>query len=236
MTTAADENDNKTPETGEAGPSENAPSCGPGCDCGKPDGKDNTKLKIAVCLVVVMAVVGILLYKTTSARQNPSPSVLNGFSTPFAAQAKGAVINSASQQGGSGAQLSAIAELNTVAAKLDTVFLVIPTKDNAPASKETVTVLAAAERTLNAKGLSTGIFTLQTASPDYPDVADKVTPPGIAVLSKGGGIAFVSGGVSESNLMQAYVASNRTGGCGSGDCAPGGCPTPADGKTAVPVK
>jgi hypothetical protein len=116
-----------------------------------------------------------------------------------------------------------------VADKLDTVFLVIPSKDNSPTVKETVTLLASAERTLNAKGLSAGIFTLQASSPDYPDVAAKVTPPGIAVLSKNGGIGFVSGGISESNLMQAYVASTRKGGCG-----PGGCPPPTDGKAAVP--
>ena len=90
-------------------------------------------------------------------------------------------------------------------------------------------MLASVERTLNAKGLSTGIFTLKTSSPDYPDVAAKVALPGIAVLSKGGGIGFVSGGISETNLMQAYVVSTRSGGCG-----PGGCPPPVDGKAAVP--
>lgn len=227
MTTESSKNDNKSADHEKAASPETASNCPTGCACGEPASKGNTKVKIAICLVVIVAVSGILVFKTTNARQNPSLSGTNGFSNQLAG--KGAVTNSSVQQGGSGAPLSAIAELNTVADKLNTVFLVIPSKDNNSTSKETVKVLTSVERTLNAKGLSTGIFTLQTTSTDYPDVAAKVTPPGIAVLSKGGGIGFVSGGISESNLMQAYVASTRSGGCG-----PGGCPPPADGKAAIP--
>lgn len=229
MTTEFNEKENDSTEHEKAVSTEATSVCEPGCSCGEIAGKGNNKIKIAICLVVIVAVAGILLFKTTSAKQDSSHAGLNGFSNPLAS--KGVVTNSSAQKGGSGASLSAIAELNTVADKLNTVFLVIPSKDKIPTSKETGAVLASVERTLNAKGLSTGIFTLQTTSPDYPDVAAKVTPPGIAVLSKNGGIGFVSGGISESNLMQAYVASTRTGGCG-----PGGCPPPADGKAAVPCK
>ena len=227
MTTESNKNDDNSSEHEKAESPETASACGPGCDCGEPSSKGNTKLKIAICLVVVIAVAGILVFKTTNALQNPFLSGTNGFSNSLAG--KGAVTNSSGQQGGSGAPISAIADLNKVADKLNTVFLVIPSKDNAPTSKKTGVVLASVERTLNAKGLSTGIFTLKATSTDYPDVAVKVTPPGIAVLSKGGGIGFVSGGISESNLMQAYVASTRGGGCG-----PSGCPPPGGGKAAVP--
>ncbi len=220
MTTETRENDTTPSEARDTGSTGAFPDCGPGCDCGKPAGKGNVKVKVAICLVVAVAVGGILLFKTTNARQNSSGIGQSGFSTPFAST--GTVVNSAGQRGGSGAPLSAIADLNTVAAKLDTVFLVIPSKDNAPPTKETTAVLTSVERTLNTKGLSTGIFTLQTASPDYPDVAAKVTPPGVAVLTKGRGIGFVSGEMSETTLMQAYVASTRGGGC----CPTGGS-TPA---------
>jgi hypothetical protein len=231
MTTEAKKNDDKPSETGDAGSPGEFPSCEPGCGCEEPVSKGNTKLKIAICLVVVVAVAGILVFKTTNARQNPFLTGTNGFSNPFATAVKGTVTNSAGQKGGSGALLSAIDELNTVADKLDTVFLVIPSKDNASTTKETGIILASVERTLNAKGLSTGIFTLNTTSLDYPGVATKVTPPGILVLTKGRGIGFLSGRISETNLMQAYVASTRGGGCG-----PGGCPPPGSGKAAVPCK
>lgn len=229
MSAESSKNDNDSTDQEKAVSPETASACESGCSCGEPAGKGNNKIKIAICLVVMVAVAGILVFKTTNAKKDSTLSGSNGFSNPFAG--KGNVTNSSAQKGGSGASLSAIAELNSVADKLNTVFLVIPSKDNATASKETVTLLASVERTLNAKGLSTGIYTLQTSSPDYPDVAAKVTPPGIAVLSKNAGIGFMSGGISESNLMQAYVASTRKGGCG-----PGGCPPPADGKPAVPCK
>lgn len=224
MTTEANKIDDKPSETGEEGATVSFPACDPGCACREAVNKGNNKIKIAVCLVVIVAVAGILAYKTTNAKQNAGT---NGLTSSPAAM--GAVTNSSGQQGGSGAPISAIADLNTVAEKLNTVFLVIPSKDNAPTSKETSTVLASVERTLNTNGLSTGIFTLPATSPDYADVAAKVTPPGIAVLTKGAGIGFVSGGISESNLMQAYVASTRGGGCG-----PSGCQPPAAGKPAVP--
>ncbi len=218
MMTETNEYGDKQSESGDAGSTGNFPSCGPGCGCREPAGKGTTKIKIAICLAVVGAIVGVLLFKTTSAKQNAPVIGTKGFSNPLASAGNGAVLNSSGQQGGSGASLSAIAELNVVAAKLDTVFLLIPGKDNAPATKEAGAALAAVERTLNAKGLSTGIYTLETASPDYPDVAAKVKAPGVAVLTKGRGIGFSSGSISETSLMQAYVASTRGGGC----CPPGG--------------
>lgn len=229
MATENFDNESKPSETGDTGAQIAAPVCAPGCACEKPAGTGSSRMKIAVCLIVLVAVVGIVIFKMTAARQNPAVPGSSGFPNSVGVKSNGPVLSSAGQQGGSGAPVTAIADLNTVAAKLDTVFLVVPGKDNAPVRKEDSAALAAVEQTLNAKGLSTGIFTLQTSSPDYPDVAAQVTPPGIAVLSKGGGIGFVSGGVSESKLMQAYVASTRRGGCG-----PGGCPPPAKGKAAVP--
>jgi hypothetical protein len=225
-----DEKEHDTPsEPGQDVSAGASPLCTAGCACEAPAGKGTTTPKVAVCVVIVVTVCGILYFKTTSARQSPLPTGANGFSSRQAPAARGPVINSASQKGGRGAALPSIIELNTVAASMDTVFLVIPRKDNAPASKETGDVLASVERTLNVKGVSTGIYTLQTTSPDYADLAAKVTPPGIAVLTKGRGIGFLSGGISETNLMQAYVASTRGGGCG-----PGGCPTSAGGKAAAP--
>jgi len=220
MTTGPDEKSTKPAEMGDGDATGDMPGCGPGCGCGEPDGKGNKKKNIAICLVVLVAIGGILLFKTTNAKQTTSGTGTTGYSsTNFAAKIKGPVLNSAGQKGGSGASLSAISELDTVAAQLDTVFLVIPGKDSAPSTKETGSALASVEGTLNAKGLSTGIYTLQSDSPDYPDVAAKVAAPGIAVLTKGRGIGYVSsGGISESNLMQAYVASTLGGGC----CPPGG--------------
>jgi len=224
MTTEANNNDTNPSETGDSGSTGNFPGCGPGCDCGVP--AINTKLKIVICLVVVVAVCGILLFKTSSARQNSSDISKSFFLNPLAATRSN---GSQGQQGGSGASVNSISALNTMAAKLDTVFLLIPGKDNAPTTKETGEILASVERVLKEQGIKTGIFTLQTDSPDYPNIAAKASAPGIAVLTKGRGVGIVSGGLTQTNLIQAYVASTRGGGCG-----PKGCPPPADGSAAAP--
>jgi len=209
-------NGNKPAEAGDA------PVCGPECGCGKPAG--NKKLKVAVCLAVIVAVCGILLYKTTNARPTATGTGKAGFSTPAAAVDPGVAANSSGQPAGIGTSLPSLSALNTVAANLDSVFVIVPGKDNAPATGETVAALAAAERTLHAKGIRIEVYTLQTGSPDYPDLAARVPAPGIAVLTKGRGAGFVSGGISETNLMQAYVASTRGGSCcpsgGAGGAAP----------------
>jgi hypothetical protein len=224
LTPKPDENGDKPAEAGDAVSPGNAPGCGPECACVKPAG--NKKLRIAVCLAVIVAVCGILLYKATSARQNDAGTWNAGFCTPLAEVAPGAAANRSRQQAEIGTPLPSISALNTVAAKLDSVFVIVPGKDNAPPTKEAVAALAAAERTLHAKGIRTGVYTLQTGSPDYPDLAVRVSAPGIAVLTKGRGIGVVSGNISETNLMQSYVASTRGGGC----CPPGG------GAAAAPCK
>lgn len=219
-----DENDGgyKSQEAGDAVSPGNALVCGPGCDCGRPAG--NTRLKIAVCLVVIVGVCGILLYKTTNARQNAAGIVRTGFSTLPAATGPGVAANSSGQRTELGIPLPSVGALNTVATKLDSVFVIVPGKDDASPTDETVAALAAAERTLRAKGIRTGVYTLQTGSTDYPDLAARVSAPGIAVLTKGRGVGFVSGMISETSLMQAYVASTRGGGC---------CP-PSGGASAAP--
>lgn len=111
--TAEANNNEKSSVAKNAGPPSEFPSCGPGCGCGEPTGAGNTKLKLVIFLVVVAAVCGILFFKTSSARQNTSDIAKNGFSNPYAATSPKAVTNSAGQQGGSGALLPSISDLNT---------------------------------------------------------------------------------------------------------------------------
>lgn len=226
MTTDTGGSDDKNPQTQDPGAA-GAPGCSSGCDCREEvRGSGGKKIKMVFFLAVLVLAAGILLFKLKSAQQKPSLPGTATLSDKFAAKRSGPVTSSADQQRGRGASLSAIAELNNVANGLDLVFLVIPEKNNAPTARETDAALTTVEKTLNAKGLSTGIYTLKTSSPDYPDVAAKVTAPGVAVLTKSGGIGFASGSISETNLTQAYVASTRQGGC----CPPGG------GTTGVPCK
>ena len=70
MTTERNENSHKPSGTVEPSPPADAPACEPDCCCGKPAGSGNKKIKIALCLAVIVAVSGILLIKTINARQN----------------------------------------------------------------------------------------------------------------------------------------------------------------------
>jgi hypothetical protein len=47
--------------------------------------------------------------------------------------------------------------------------------------------------------------------------------PGMLVMSKGRGMGAVSGEITETKLLQAYVASSRTGGCCPAGDGSAGC-------------
>lgn len=62
-------------------------SCGPECDCGKSSG--NTKVKIVVCLIVLLAVGTILAYKANSASQTAPSNADTAFAAPLVSQDAG---------------------------------------------------------------------------------------------------------------------------------------------------
>jgi len=226
MTIENKENSDKPSETVGLTSAVSDPACGPSCDCGKPSANGSSKLKIAVCLMVAVTVGAILLFKATGVTRTTTGIGANEFPNVLAKTEAKAAANSAGQQSEPGTPVSAIGDLNSVAADLDTAFLLIPSKDNGPAMKETGVALAAVEKTLRTQDIKTGTFVLQTTSTDYADVTAQMTAPGIMVLTKGKGVGIVSNGITEENLMQAYVASTSGGGCGTG-CGPKGCPTSA---------
>ena len=57
-------------------------NCGPGCDCGKPSG--NTKVKTVICLIVLLAIGGIFVYKAKSAKQTAPVNTATAFAAPVA--------------------------------------------------------------------------------------------------------------------------------------------------------
>ena len=56
-------------------------NCGPGCDCGKPSG--NKKLKGVICLIVLLVVCGIFVYKVTGAKQSAPANTATAFAAPL---------------------------------------------------------------------------------------------------------------------------------------------------------
>lgn len=121
-----------------------------------------------------------------------------------------------------GDYLDNMSTLNKVAINQDAVFIFIPAKADQAVKKEISDAVMTAQKTLKAKGINVGLYTLKTISSDYEGIAKQVELPGIIVASKGRGMGAVSGEITEAKLLQAYVASSRAGGCGpaSGGCGP----------------
>jgi hypothetical protein len=121
-----------------------------------------------------------------------------------------------------GTEIAAFAELNALAADTTAVFVFVPAKspDATPAPSAQ---MEAAARTIAAQGKQkVGIFTLKTDSADYEQILGQVTAPGVLALVKGRGMNAVSGEITETKLVQAFVAASKAGGCGSGSsgCGP----------------
>jgi len=193
--------------------------CGPGCDCGKPSG--NKKAKVAICLIVLLAVCGIFVYKAKSAKQNTPAITETAFAAPIVNKAnrQEPVVKSVEGRKNVGEFIDSLASLNKVAINQDAVFVFVPANENETISKETINAIAAAEQKLKSNGIHIGLYTLQfSPSKEYASIAAQLPLPGMLVMSKGKGMGAVSGEITETKLLQAYVASSRAGGC----CPAGG--------------
>jgi hypothetical protein len=215
-------------------PGHGAPACGPGCACGTPSGGRNVKM--AVSLIVLLAVAGIFIYKAAATKDNASnnTAATGGAAFAFAQPAPSTIPGAESQSSRTatpdvatagqkvGEYLESLSALNKVAVNQDAVFVFIPARNNDLASDKTNTALLAAQRTLKSSKITLGLYTLPTSSPDYSAISAQVQAPAILVASKGKGMAAVSGDVTEAKLLQAFVASSRAGGCGPSGCGPSG--------------
>ena len=204
---------------------ENAKSegCGPGCGCGKPSG--NKKAKAVICLIVLLAICGIFVYKAKSAKQSAPAVTETSFAAPIANRTDGQepAVKSVEDKKIAGEFIDSLASLNKVAINQDAVFVFIPANGNETISKETLNAIASAEQKLKSSGINIGLYTLRfSPSKEYANIAAQLTLPGMLVMSKGRGAGVVSGEITETKLLQAYVASSRAGGC---------CPAGGSGST-----
>jgi hypothetical protein len=69
------------------------------------------------------------------------------------------------------------------------------------------------------------MFALKSDSTDYVPITAQMKGPGVLAMVKGGGMSAATGEITETKLVQAYVAASSAGGCGpsSGGCGPSGC-------------
>ncbi len=216
-------------------------ACGPGCDCGSPSGSGRAKL--AISLVVLLTVAGIIAYKALNGRQPDGSNILVGREEAgafnIAATAQNAALEKesaaqdkvepnkvaapAKEDARIGKYLKSMSELNKVALDQDAVFIFLPGKRDEVASDTTSAAVLSAQKALKSKNIKVGLYTLQTASPDYSAMSVRVQVPAVLVVCKGRGMGAVSGELTETKLLLAFMASSRAGGCGPSGCGPSGC-------------
>jgi len=217
--------DGKQPEKTEPMKQEGAACCGPGCGCGTAAKTNKARWVVGV---IVLAAAGVLVVKgMIKSDKGAAQAATAGFANPAATQpAAGADAKPeaavAVDETSVGTTLGALAELNTTAAKSDAVFVFLPGKEGNSAKAPSVPMRAAV-RTMEAKGVKCGLFTLKPGTRDYEQVSKQMAVPGVLALVKGRGMSAVSGEVTEAKLLQGYVAAGSAGGCGPG-ASPGCCP------------
>jgi len=225
----------ETASASESVTTETPAGCGPGCCCNGGTSSAGKKIRTIVCLIILLAVVGVFIYKANT-RQTVSGSSETKNSQTFAvvpaeskAQAAAvipAVKNTVEAGKKIGAYLDSLSDLDKVALNQDAVFIFIPAAKVETVDASANNAVSAAQKALADKKINLGLYTLPSTSTDYAMIASKVQAPAILVSVKGKGMAAVSGEITETKLLQAFMASARSGGgCGpsSGGCGPSGC-------------
>ena len=211
-----------------------AEDCGPGCGCHASG--TSGKVRWVICGIVLLAAGLLVARAMIKADDSSGQAAATTFVAPVAdesaAEIPAAEVASTSETSPGtvtqaaatsvGTMVGAFAELNASAVDTDVVFVFLPGK-GAASGAPPATAMQAAVRTLEAKGIKCGLFTLKPDSADYNQLEDEVSVPGVLAMVKGGGTSPVSGEITETKLVQGYVAASSAGGCSSGGCGPGGC-------------
>jgi MYXO-CTERM domain-containing protein len=217
--------DGKQPENMELPKQQASACCGPGCGCETAAKPGKARWVVGV---LVLAAAGVMvvrgMVKSDKGATQASPA---GFANPAATQSAAAGADTSSDAAAAGetsvgTTIGAFAELNTVTIKTDAVFIYLPGKEGT-AVKPPSTPMKAAARTIEAKGIKCGLFTLKAGSADYDQIAKQMSVPGVVALVKGRGMSAVSGEVTEAKLLKGYVAASSASKCGPGAGA-GCCP------------
>jgi hypothetical protein len=247
MKFAGIENEKGIDENANEVKTETEPACGPGCCCNSSSSSLSKKIKTVLCVIVLLAVVGVFIYKNNTQKNNSNNQVsqnspafavaaagssVKAEATPVTAKTETTTVATVAESKTIekkadepsrkiGVYLDSLSSLNKVALSQDAVFIFIPASKNEVADETTTKAVNSVQQTLKAKNINLGLYTLPSSSADYATLATQVQAPAILVACKGRGMAAVSGEITETKLLQAFMASSRSGGCGgSSGCGP----------------
>jgi len=205
-----------------------ASDCAPGCACHGTGPLGRKRLILGtIVLLVAVALVARAVIKTNAAPSQPDAAT---FTVPIVAQTPPAETAPAAPPVAAAKatdtfvakEFGALAELNTVAAANDAVFVYVAGKNGTSSNPPAAAMQSAAKR-IGSQGLKIGLFTLKAGTRDYDLLTAQMPVPGVLAAFKGRGMSATSGDITETKLIQAFVAASSAGGCGAGGCGPGGC-------------
>ena len=219
-----------TPPADPADPNDVSSVCESGCKCGM--SSSNTQVKIVAGLIVFLAIIGVFAYKASSVQQDSSNAVIaKRDSEPAAAQPVLPEATPASERVAASEpiqgdleidELEAFSALDQIAKDKEVVFVFIPGLKNEPAENKINQAMFAAQKTLESKSITLGLYILSTRSSDYRVYSSLVRPPCVYIIVKGKGQAIVSDEVSKAKLLQAYMSVLSNAGRGPRGCGCGG--------------
>ena len=204
-----------------------ASACGPGCGCNATGTPGKTRWVIGV---IVLAAAGVLVARAMIKNDGASakattPAFASLAALPTPASDGGSATNSSTAAPTTEKSVEpsgTLSELNTVATNLDAVFVFLPGKEGTSSNLPAATMNKAA-RTIEAQGKKIGLFTLLPSSHDYDQIEGKISLPAVLAMVKGRGMNAISGDITETKLVQGYLAASSAGGCGPSAGA-GCCP------------
>lgn len=207
---------------------EESSPCDAGCGCHAGGVSSRTRWGVgAVVLVIASTLVARTVMRSDSTSAQTSESAFAApvgmMSEPAAPADASANDTSESKPMVCGESIQTLGDLNRKATDNDAVFVFLAGSD-ADKTNAAVGVVEKAADTIRGRGINMGLFTIAYGSREYTNLTMQVPPPGVLAMVKGRGAAAVSGDITESKLMQAFVAASTAGGgCGPSGCGPSGC-------------
>lgn len=218
-----------------------ASACGPGCCCHA--GGPPSRLRWIVGLIIILAAGALVARALIKNNDVKTAKAASGFAAlPAVGQAPVTAIphqaeeprdrlpgNATTNVTPTGTatvavkEISALSELNAMAADADGVFVFLSGK-NDPLIKAPLAQMRSAAKMIEGQGQKIGLFILKTDSPEYAQVAAQTPVPCVLAMVKGSGMAPIAGEITETKLVQGFVAASSSGsGCGPSGCGPQGC-------------
>ena len=205
-------------------------SCCDGGSCCPSSGSDGgcQSWKIVVFVLIVIAA-GVVLARSLINKSNPAVVQSQQLFAVIPPDGKSAIpvasnattqTQNPSQPASSlwGEPLDSLASLNTVAADTEAVFILFAADDQ-ESSQAAVKQVEAAAKTIQGSGRRISAFQVKQGTADYANVTKQLSVPCVLAMVKGGGMSGVTADqITETKLVQAFVAASRPG---SGCCPPG---------------